>query len=235
MFTVKSLRNLLSRGFQAQYRGVAGIASSFPAPIVRHEPLPASPAFFTARPEYHSLLVQLELFHERFRNLPKSSGETLLFRGMISRTVLSNHLGLNVPLTVSEHRKVSQRVLALARLPAYTAEAELRDFLAAFEKPLKVRKVISQAEAVDEWGRAYAYGWRKSASCRAWIVPAKETGQVLVNGKPLSEYFVKMEDAEQVVYPLSLTDMVGRYNVWCLVRGGGTTGRLTWGVLTEEC
>lgn len=82
---------------------------------------------------------------------------------------------------------------------------------------------------IDEEGRAYARGRRKESSARVWLAAAKnptETlGAVLVNGVPLSEYFTRTSHREQVVWPLKLAGVLGQYNVFALVRGGGQTGQ----------
>lgn len=143
---------------------------------------------------------------------------------------------------------------------------------------------------VDEFGRAYAIGRRKTSSARVWIVPtqaqrsvqtaldqlkaaqahlastqgrlvpnaseeeraevqaqideataaveeASETftqvrdstgppaSEILVNHLPLSQFFGHIDDRDKVLRPLRLTGLLGAYNVFALVRGGGTTGQ----------
>jgi ribosomal protein S9 len=48
---------------------------------------------------------------------------------------------------------------------------------------------------------------------------------VLVNNIPLAEYFPLTVDRERVIRPLKLVGALGAYNVFCLVRGGGTSGQ----------
>ena len=62
------------------------------------------------------------------------------------------------------------------------------------------------------------------------IAPAKDpvpvtTTEVLVNGMRLSEYFPLPADRERIVRPFKLTGLLGAYNVFAIVRGGGTTGQ----------
>lgn len=62
------------------------------------------------------------------------------------------------------------------------------------------------------------------------IVPDKAIAQVttteiLINGMPLSKYFPLPADRERVVRPFKLTGLLGAYNVFAIVRGGGTTGQ----------
>lgn len=101
---------------------------------------------------------------------------------------------------------------------------------------------------IDEYGRAYATGRRKESSARVWMIPTKEgsqildqatateagkqqevstipTTQVLVNHIPLATHFEKPSDRDTVLRPLRLTGLLGGYNIFALVRGGGTSGQ----------
>ncbi|KAH7089360.1 SSU ribosomal protein S9P [Auriculariales sp. MPI-PUGE-AT-0066] len=103
----------------------------------------------------------------------------------------------------------------------------------------------------DELGRVYARGRRKESSARVWIIPTKTlphparsmdllddelkkdyaegntipTTTVLINNRNLIDYFANPADRDRVLRPLKLAGMVGAFNVFALVRGGGTTGQ----------
>ena len=51
------------------------------------------------------------------------------------------------------------------------------------------------------------------------------TTEILVNGIPLSKYFPLPADRERIVRPFKVTGLFGAYNVFTIVRGGGTTGQ----------
>ncbi|KAI0268771.1 ribosomal protein S9/S16-domain-containing protein [Gloeopeniophorella convolvens] len=51
------------------------------------------------------------------------------------------------------------------------------------------------------------------------------TTTILVNNAPLHQYFATPADRERVVRPLKLAGVLGAYNVFVIVRGGGTTGQ----------
>jgi len=62
------------------------------------------------------------------------------------------------------------------------------------------------------------------------IVPEKiavpiPTTEILINGIPLSKYFPLPADRERIVRPFKVTGLIGAYNVFAIVRGGGTTGQ----------
>jgi len=47
---------------------------------------------------------------------------------------------------------------------------------------------------------------------------------VYVNGKPVTEYFSRTKDVENVLWPLQSLSVLGQFNVWVSTFGGGTTG-----------
>ena len=49
--------------------------------------------------------------------------------------------------------------------------------------------------------------------------------QILVNNIPLNEFFASPADRARIVRPLKLAGVLGAFNVFALVRGGGTTGQ----------
>ena len=71
-----------------------------------------------------------------------------------------------------------------------------------------------------------AVGRRKRATARVRLYPG-DAGQVrvVVNGKPLQEYFGRFQDQEQAVEPLKATQNESRYSLTAIVRGGGITGQ----------
>jgi len=62
------------------------------------------------------------------------------------------------------------------------------------------------------------------------IAPEKDpapvtTTEILINGIPLAKYFPLPADRERIVRPFKVTGLFGAYNVFAIVRGGGTTGQ----------
>ena len=67
-------------------------------------------------------------------------------------------------------------------------------------------------------------GRRKEATARARLYP-QGSGKVLVNDKPLNEYFGRLVDLIAVNAPLKAIGAGDRYNVSVKVEGGGVTGQ----------
>ncbi|MGI6358972.1 MAG: 30S ribosomal protein S9 [Bacillota bacterium] len=69
----------------------------------------------------------------------------------------------------------------------------------------------------------YGTGRRKHAVARVRLLPG--TGNIVINGRPLDEYF-GLETLKLIVrQPLSLTDTLGRFDVYAKVEGGGFSGQ----------
>eukprot|EP00428_Durinskia_dybowskii_P073806 CAMPEP_0170399446 /NCGR_PEP_ID=MMETSP0117_2-20130122/23962_1 /TAXON_ID=400756 /ORGANISM="Durinskia baltica, Strain CSIRO CS-38" /LENGTH=151 /DNA_ID=CAMNT_0010656115 /DNA_START=59 /DNA_END=511 /DNA_ORIENTATION=+ len=77
-------------------------------------------------------------------------------------------------------------------------------------------------EAMDEYGRVYGTGRRKTSVARVWI--KEGSGQFLINGKRSTEYFTEIP-REHAMSPLLATQTAGYFDVWCTVKGGGTSGQ----------
>ncbi len=69
----------------------------------------------------------------------------------------------------------------------------------------------------------YSTGKRKTSVARTWLTPG--SGEIIVNNKPIDEYF-KMESLKGMVkHPLVLTNTLESFNVKSKVVGGGVSGQ----------
>ncbi|KAJ1919935.1 37S ribosomal protein S9, mitochondrial [Tieghemiomyces parasiticus] len=102
--------------------------------------------------------------------------------------------------------------------------AEVRTYLRPFMARSMDKTVAAIPEAeLDDEGRTYALGRRKEAQARVWLVEGE--GHIIINGRSLADYFVGAVPREAVIHPFEKTRSLGQYNVWCKVRGSGTTGQ----------
>ncbi len=69
----------------------------------------------------------------------------------------------------------------------------------------------------------HAVGKRKSAIARVWMKPGG--GNILVNRRPLDEYFGRETMKMVVKQPLELTGLTVQYDIAVNVRGGGVSGQ----------
>ncbi len=66
-------------------------------------------------------------------------------------------------------------------------------------------------------------GRRKTAVAR--VILKQGTGVVIVNDQPLEKYFPVQTLQSEVLLPLTVTEMLGKYDVSANVDGGGLTGQ----------
>eukprot|EP01051_Picozoa_sp_SAG22_P013580 SAG22_NODE_1538_length_4178_cov_4.649179_3_plen_440_part_00 len=92
---------------------------------------------------------------------------------------------------------------------------------------------------VDERGRSFATGYKKTSIARVSLTPAAVAssgappGEILVNGKLMHEYFKPSYNRWRLLTPFEVTDTMLAYNVNAKVRGGGLASQLdalTYGV-----
>ena len=67
-------------------------------------------------------------------------------------------------------------------------------------------------------------GRRKAATARVRLYPGGE-GNIIINDRPLEEYFCRTMDVILLRKPLEVTDTAGQYDVSVLVNGGGVRGQ----------
>ena len=76
---------------------------------------------------------------------------------------------------------------------------------------------------MDKENVYYSTGKRKTSVARTWLTPG--SGEIIVNNKPIDEYF-KIESLKGMVkHPLVLTNTLESFNVKSRVVGGGVSGQ----------
>ena len=69
----------------------------------------------------------------------------------------------------------------------------------------------------------YATGKRKNAIARTWLKPG--TGEIIINNRPVEDYFPTEALRINLVQPFKLTNTTDTYNVKVNVHGGGIAGQ----------
>jgi len=69
----------------------------------------------------------------------------------------------------------------------------------------------------------YATGKRKTSVARVWMKPG--SGNIVVNQKPIDDYFGRETSKMVVRQPLELTGNVGKFDIFINVCGGGPSGQ----------
>lgn len=69
----------------------------------------------------------------------------------------------------------------------------------------------------------YATGKRKTAIARTWLKPGK--GEIIINNRPVNDYFKIPSAKILMMQPLVLTNTIGSYDIKVRVLGGGISGQ----------
>ena len=92
-----------------------------------------------------------------------------------------------------------------------------QDFLEYFHDPSKSDSKKSQVSY-----KPLAVGRRKTSVAKVRV--KNGDGEVVINSKSLLEYFPRLEDRQQVLFPLNVVGSLGKVDVSARVSGGGITG-----------
>jgi small subunit ribosomal protein S9 len=71
--------------------------------------------------------------------------------------------------------------------------------------------------------RIYATGRRKTAVARVWLSPG--AGNFVINDRDDETYFSRATARMVIRQPFEELDSLGNYDVWCTVKGGGTSSQ----------
>lgn len=69
----------------------------------------------------------------------------------------------------------------------------------------------------------YGTGRRKSSAARVFLRPG--SGNIVVNKKPIAEFFGRETSRMVARQPLELTQLANKFDVFVTVKGGGITGQ----------
>ncbi|MEM9840925.1 MAG: 30S ribosomal protein S9, partial [Pseudomonadota bacterium] len=84
-------------------------------------------------------------------------------------------------------------------------------------------EVVLAEPKIDELGRSYATGKRKTAVARVWIKPG--SGKIIVNKKDYTEYFGRPVLQMILRQPLEAAERLDQFDVYCTVKGSGPSGQ----------
>ena len=83
--------------------------------------------------------------------------------------------------------------------------------------------VVLAEPKIDEFGRAYGTGRRKSAVARVWVKPG--SGKITINGKDQEQYFARPVLRMIIEQPLIEAGRRDEFDVVCTVKGSGLSGQ----------
>lgn len=262
---------LLSRSVFVPPAQLASVQSDNPRRPPRTPKLPPeSPNFYTARPVYYDQVASLEkaiattrtsLKNLHLLPLPDFARQSLPALHPLWKNQQEMAMDFQDKLTTTRYRRVTGLLNQLndyhriANTAGHSALATgIRNIIELFESGNKAAMLARgkrKKVVLDQYGRSYTVGKRKTSAARVWMIPIQEHREqlppdspevllgledvpkkstvipatILVNNIPLNEYFPIPADRERVTRPIKAAGALGAYNVFALVRGGGTTGQ----------
>ena len=183
--------------------------------------VPASPSYFTATPRYTDDLLALSGLLRKYQLLPQiSAGQA---PRVAWKTWAQYKAEVDEPVKETRYNRLLEIIKRLNYIHPALIPEEVTAALERFKRTLQPFLQKPKPILVDQHGRARASGRRKSSTASVYVVEG--TGEVIVNGKSLTEYFGRLHDRESAMWALKATQRLDKYNVWAVASGGGTTGQ----------
>lgn len=206
--------------FEESAAAVKAIAIPFQG--VKHvRAIPSTPSYFSRDRKFNDLYIQISQLLTKYHHLPTiSTSEAPPFTWMKLKEMRDE---LGEPIKAAHYAKVLRVAKRLHLIEPSLMPDHVTVALERFKRTVNPYTNMPKPITVDAYGRAVGVGKRKESTARAWVVEG--TGEVLVNGKTLSEAFGRVHDRESAIWALQATQRLDKYNVWALVEGGGVTGQ----------
>ncbi|RLV94745.1 37S ribosomal protein S9 mitochondrial [Spathaspora sp. JA1] len=188
--------------------------------------IPAYPAFYGGNPVHDDIMTKLKDVLTRASSIPtrRVPVEEFAAEKFISFDTYAERCGSGKRVKRRDFDEVLEilnrlRSIDLQLMPQYVIET-LNEYRVDSTQRLLNQKKIKE---LDEFGRAHGKAKRKNARAEVYMVRGE--GSILVNGKPLTQYFNSEVEREKIVYPFQVIEQLSQYNVFATVSGGGFTGQ----------
>jgi small subunit ribosomal protein S9 len=182
--------------------------------------VPDSPAYFSARPEFTDDYLRVEALYYKWKSLPRCEVPPLVYWQSFNETKANSG---NEPVMKPRYSAMKRMLESMQAIEPVLMPAEVQKVLNAHKRAVQPGDIKPKVYDVDDWGRSLGVGKRKESTAKAYL--ALGDGQVLINGRSLTQVFGRVHDRESALWPLKISDRVDKYNVFGLVSGGGVTGQ----------
>ena len=181
--------------------------------------VPSSPSYFTGLSTCTDDLLLVEAAYRKYHILPQvTSAPRIAWKSLSDYKTL-----IGEPVREGQYSEILRALKVLSRIQPMLMPEEVVNLVNKFKKDVQPNLDLRNEQVVDEYGRAKGVGRRKASTVIAWLVEGE--GEVLINGRSLSEYFGRIRHRDSAVFAMKATGRVDKYNVWALAKGGGLTGQ----------
>jgi len=184
--------------------------------------VPASPSYFTAKPSFTDDFLALQALLRKYQTLPVMPPGHAPRVAWKALEQYKDMVG-SEPVKAARYHRLVEILQRLNYINTELMPQEVADTLERYKRDINPHLNVAKPHFVDEHGRALGVGRLKTSTARAYLVEGE--GEVLINGKSLTQFFGRVHDRESAVWALKATERVDKYNVFALVNGGGVTGQ----------
>ncbi|CAI4037381.1 hypothetical protein SMKI_02G2560 [Saccharomyces mikatae IFO 1815] len=186
--------------------------------------VPKLPTFYSANPNHEDRINRLERLLRKYIKLP-SQNSTEVQQTKAPWISFDEYalIGGGTRLKPTQYTQLLYMLNKLHNIDSQLTNDEITSELSQYYKKSSILPDDIKIKTLDEYGRSMAIGKRKSSTSKVYVV--RGTGEILVNGRQLNDYFLKMKDRESIMYPLQVIESVGKYNIFAMTSGGGPTGQ----------
>ncbi|XP_065837590.1 small ribosomal subunit protein uS9m-like [Oscarella lobularis] len=189
---------------------------------------PKAAGFYTGSPAYQDFIYDLnkqQSLIEKASQRENKTDSVSAFEASedgpcrwLTKEELESKLGENI--SEKQYEVALKRLSYIASLPH---SVKFKDFFGDFRKAVPRPSHHAKEKKVDYLGRAYGTGKRKCSVARVWV--SRGCGQIQINGTQFLDYFTRLEDRQQVMYPFIVTNTLLMYDVKAVIEGGGPSGQ----------
>ncbi|TLD27408.1 GTP-binding protein [Venturia nashicola] len=184
--------------------------------------VPASPSYFTGKPNFTDDLISLKALLRKYQLLPvfpPGQAPRVAWKSVEQYKAM---VGAE-PVKSARYHRLLEILKRLNAINSAIVPEEVSDTLARYKRAVDLSQARKKQGYVNADGVSLGVGRRKTSTARAYVVEGE--GEVLVNGKSLTQFFARLHDRASAVWALKATERVDKYNVFALVKGGGATGQ----------
>ncbi|KAF2087137.1 hypothetical protein K490DRAFT_73964 [Saccharata proteae CBS 121410] len=183
--------------------------------------VPASPSYFTTIPQFMDSFIEVQTVLRKYETLPQIEPINAPKVAWIRLDTFK--AATDEPIKIAKWRKLQKLLQRLNWIHPEVMPEEVKAIIQKYKMQHNPYDRRPSPKYVDDMGRGMGVGRRKTSSAVAWLIEGE--GEVLINSKSLSQHFTRIHDRESAIWALKATDRLDKYNLWALVRGGGTTGQ----------
>lgn len=195
------------------------IVQEFVPQLEQKRIVPVHNAYYAENPYHEANMKELNDLLRKYISLPtvpEKVGKWITFeqyKGLAGKE----------RLRPGEYRELSSVLTRLNRIDSQLIPDEIQDKLDVYSHPNAQEEASKTVRKLDSDGRSRTIGRRKNAS--ALVYMARGSGEIIVNGVSLNKFFRRMQEREDILYPLKVVEAEGDYNIFVTVEGGGFSGK----------